>query len=437
MIPIMPFAGRSRRRLILLVGGAAYLLLIGVVLEAGFAAYYRVRNRRFVSVARMLAEEQNTFIRQAKDQGKCTYLDTLFPHPYLAFVHHGNPPCGMEVNNVGLFGRDYPAERDPDHFTILLAGGSVAAQFSGLSLRAPNYLERVLNERYESPRGAGFQVLNGGDGAWKQPQQTILFLLHAQAVDAVVTLDGYNDLLSLAAGTRLEAPATSFLTVNPWLETGPRKLLGVWLYGAIYRHSQTNWVISHSYGAYGITRTVREAIRWWADKEPPGARRTTVSSIFSLPNEWDPAKRYQWNLEEYRKYMRIIDAVAARLRVRAAHFIQPVPAIGKTLAPEEARVVGDLSYADSYARMTGALLSLNGEGIPVFSLLDVFSGVREPIYDDHIHCIIDPKTGESRGYRMMAEHMADILAAQWHLRRRATPQPAQGAPAPGPALQSR
>jgi hypothetical protein len=135
--------------------------------------------------------------------------------------------------------------------------------------------------------------------------------------------------------------------------------------------------------------------------------------------------------------MRIIDAVAARLGVRAAYFIQPVPAIGKPLAPEEARVVGDLSYTDSYARMTAALVALNGEGIPVFSLLDVFSEVREPIYADHIHCINDPQTGESRGFRMMAERMADILEAQWQLRRRAAPDPAQGARAPGPAPQSR
>jgi hypothetical protein len=426
----MLHGGRARRTLILLIAGAAYVVFLAVLLEGGCAAYYRLRNHTFVSVARMLAEEQNTFIRQAKDDRNCTYLDTLFPHPYLAFVHHANPPCGIiNANNVGLFGRDFPAERDPRYFTILLTGGSVTAQLSGAGRTlTPNDLEQVLNERYESPGGSGFQVLNGGDGAWKQPQQTILFLLHAQAVDAVVTLDGYNDhgFLLNSEGTRFEAPAANFLTVNPWLETGPRKLLGVWIYGAIYRHSQTHWLTSHSYAAYGITRTVREAIRRWAEREPPGARRTTPSSIFSLPSDWDRPKRYTWNLEEYRKYMRIIDAVAVRLGVRAAHFIQPVPAIARTLTPEEARVVGDLSYTDSYARMTAALLALNGEGIAVFSLLDVFSGVREPIYADHIHCIVDPKTGESRGYRIMAERMADILEAHWHLRRKAT----QGAVAP-------
>jgi hypothetical protein len=100
----MLLAGRSRRTLILLVGGAAYLLLVGVLLEAGLAVYYRLRNHRFISVARMLAEEQNSFIRDAKDNRNCTYLDTLFPHPYVAFVHHGNPPCGIKANNVGLFG---------------------------------------------------------------------------------------------------------------------------------------------------------------------------------------------------------------------------------------------------------------------------------------------------------------------------------------------
>src|SRR5437667_4330754 len=104
----MPFAGRSRRTFIFIVGTAAYLLLVGVLFEAGFAVYYRVRNHSFVSVARMLAEEQNSFIHEAKDHRNCTYLATLFPHPYLAFVLHGNSPCGIVANNVGLFGLVFP-----------------------------------------------------------------------------------------------------------------------------------------------------------------------------------------------------------------------------------------------------------------------------------------------------------------------------------------
>ncbi len=39
----------------------------------------------------------------------------FYPHPYLCFVHHDNPPCGLpkgKTNNVGLFGRDFPLQTD-------------------------------------------------------------------------------------------------------------------------------------------------------------------------------------------------------------------------------------------------------------------------------------------------------------------------------------
>src|SRR5205823_4515934 len=99
-----------------------------------------------------------------QQRADCRYVDTLFPHPYLAFVHHGNPPCRLRVNNIGLFGPDFPSERPTDRFVVLLAGGSVAAQFAGAGPGGVPYLESILNARYESPNGRPFLLLNGSDG---------------------------------------------------------------------------------------------------------------------------------------------------------------------------------------------------------------------------------------------------------------------------------
>ena len=63
----------------------------------------------------------------------CRYVDTLYPHPHVGFVHHANRPCGFKnINNVGLFNDDYPLLKRPDRYTILLTGGSVAAQLAQL-----------------------------------------------------------------------------------------------------------------------------------------------------------------------------------------------------------------------------------------------------------------------------------------------------------------
>ncbi len=86
----------------------------------------------------------------------CRYVDTLYPHPYVGFVHHANRPCGLKnINNVGLFNDDYPLLKRPDRYTILLTGGSVAGQLAQIDpWPAPHYLEEELNQEYESPNGS-------------------------------------------------------------------------------------------------------------------------------------------------------------------------------------------------------------------------------------------------------------------------------------------
>ena len=68
-----------------------------------------------------------------------------------------------------------------------------------------------------------------------------------------------------------------------------------------------------------------------------------------------------------------------------AHFLQPVPAIGKTLTEEEKAVVGDLSYRARYQRIMSDVLSLADDGTPIFSLLDLFEHNPDTLYADVIH----------------------------------------------------
>ena len=76
----------------------------------------------------------------------------------------------------------------------MLIGGSVASQLAqNAPPPAPRYLEEELNKRYVSPNGKPWLVLNGGDGAWKEPQPFILFSLYASSVDAMISLGGFNE----------------------------------------------------------------------------------------------------------------------------------------------------------------------------------------------------------------------------------------------------
>src|SRR6185369_2237869 len=102
-----------------------------------------------------------------------------------------------------------------------------------------------------------------------------------------------------------------------------------------------------------------------------------INTMFALPTDWDEDHRVAWADRQYQKYIRAMDAIAAQHYVLSAHFIQPVPAIGKPLTAEEQTVVGDLGYRGLYERITGDVLALARQGTPIFSLLDLFEHTTE------------------------------------------------------------
>jgi hypothetical protein len=179
---------------ILLLAAFVFILLP----EMFFAGFYYLQDGRWISVSDRLNGTQNSYVGEFNGSGDtCRYIDALFPHPYLAFGYHNNPPCRQAKTNVakgslkpanaeGFFeDRDFPLERAQDSFDILLLGGSVASQLGQIFEGGPNFLESVLNQCFTPPHGTRFQVFNGAAGAWKHPQQAITFLLYGRGFSFV------------------------------------------------------------------------------------------------------------------------------------------------------------------------------------------------------------------------------------------------------------
>ena len=396
---------------------AMIVVAIGVELLAN--VYLYVKDGRYISAKTRIAALGNTFTAGITSQGTgCRYVDTLYPHPYLAFVHHGNPPCGIpEINNIGLFGPDYPSEKPADRFVVLVTGGSVAAQFMSSGVNRTPYLQAALERDYVSPNGRPFLLLNGGDGAWHQPQQLILFLLYADAVHAVVTLDGFNERYFVGSSVRFEFPSNNFMDVNPLARASYSEVVKRWIVGKLYGRAANSRVLSRSQVAY-LVLTQLDAYLKEQQSLYTAREKTNMNTMFQLPESWDEERRIVWADGQYRKYIRAMDAVAAQNGVLFAHFIQPVPALGKTLTVEEKAVAGDLGYRSRYERITRDVLSLANTGTPIFSLLDVFEHNTDSLYADVIHLRRAPD-GTSAGYALMAQRMADTLARTWHLRPKA------------------
>jgi len=368
------------------------------------------------SVAALLDSEQTNMFIKTLTKGKVgSFLDLHYPHPYLGFIYKKYP--GYDINNVGLFGRDFPFKKDPGKFTVLVTGGSVASLFAA-EQRGVVLLEKVLNERYDFG-GKTVVVLNGAAGSWKQPQQAIMSLLYADVVDGIISIDGYNENHKFKddVWSRLEMPTDGFVQSNPLVENSFKKLFGAWITSSLYQYSQGSFAILNSHFAYYVTKAFRSAVQAVAEDSASRdwRKETNLNSLYLLPEDWSKEEKIQYNVEQYKKYIKVMDAVADKLKIQRAFFVQPVPAIGKKLTSNEKSKVGDLGYGGVYKYMAGSVLGLSSEGVPVYSLLDIYSDFEGDIYSDDIHSY-SADGYENPGYKIMTEKVASVLAQSWGLK---------------------
>ena len=406
---------RARQTVLTVAALCIGLAVAFVGLEILSTAWLTIRDGRYTPARELFAASRNTYIQDITGSGSsnCRYVDTMFPHPYLAFVHHRDDPCGVpSANDIGMLGDTYPVARNPARYVILLAGGSVASQISQpVEPGRRSFIEEELNRRYVSPTGKPFQVLNGGLGAWKQPQQLILLAIYGDFIDAVVTLDGYNEqhLIQPGLKVRFEMPGANYLGVNPIIaKDGFGSLAVSWFLGRISGWLGTG-LTAQSHAAYLLASAL--ASKPADDSSGFGAK--TYAAMMSLPSDItdSPSTYMDWQIAQYAKYVRVMDVTARDFGIKSMFFLQPVPAVDKTLTEEERRGTPDLKYGERYIEIVQRLLALRERNIEVRSLLDVFKDEQETIYSDDIH----PKRElmDSRGYSLMAARMAQEMASTW------------------------
>ena len=101
------------------------------------------------------------------------------------------------ANSDGFFSaEEYPYDACEDEYIVGVFGGSVA---QWMAVQSFGVLEKTLTERFPGRR---VKVLNFAQGGFKQPQQLqafVYYLAQGQRFDAVINLDGYNEIV---LGTR-------------------------------------------------------------------------------------------------------------------------------------------------------------------------------------------------------------------------------------------
>jgi hypothetical protein len=412
--------------------GHLLLALVGLSValisaELGATVYYVFKEGMYVSPSARLASEKNAYVEAVRNQSgsSCAYGDSILVHPYLAHVQTGLGPCGVaHANSKALIGKEYPDNPRPRTAIILVTGGSVAAQFVWDNRNQESYLERILNAEFTGEQFDRFIVLNGGHGAWKQPNQYILFGLYADVLSGVITLDGFNEHYMLGTERRFELPSNSFFQVvqrqDSRFLSGASAAAALTLDAALYRFAARHSLFHVSNFAYLVVDILRSQLRGYATRHPSSKVEEdwvpdAYNQMFALNDKMNDDERVVWSLAQYQKYIRLMHAGAATLGIKSLFLIQPTPAWGKPLTENEKPFAGKTPLM-VYKKMNEELTALKERyAIPVYSLGSVFMNVREEIYKDHIHV-------NALGNEIIARHIADLIEKEWGWpRHRASP----------------
>jgi hypothetical protein len=394
------------------------------VAEIAATVYYVIREGKYVSPRARLAAERNAYVEGAQDQtAACSYGDSLIVHPYLAFVQTNLGPCGVQyANSKSLIGKEFPDKPRARLGIILVTGGSVAAQFVWDNRNEESPLERILNAEFTGERFDQFMVLNGGHGAWKQPNQYVLFGLYADLLAGIITLDGFNEHYMIDASRRFESPANNFFQLierqDSRVTTAPLRMASLKLEADLYRFASRRAVFQLSNLAYLVIDVARNALRRYASRTPKLSLiaeddwvKTSYAKMFAFNDTMTRTERKIWSLQQYEKYVRLMHGGAEALGIKSLFLIQPIPGWGKSLTSRETEFARNTN-TKLYKEMTDHMV-ITGEkhGVPVHSLLDIFRNEQQEIYLDPIHV-------NELGNEMIARRIADLIEKDWGWPRR-------------------
>ncbi len=406
-----------KKRKLAIVSVVILFCLLFLELTTYLALSVIEKNWSFPATQRLLVLESNQFIVD-RSSAECNYNDALYPHPYLAHVHHDLPPCGLSsLNRAGQEGGEIPVGGDRNAFTILLTGGSVANQMAA----GPNFLEDELNRKYRAPSGSMFRVVSAADGAWKQPQEAISTLLFLPDVDGVVSVEGFNEHYMLRSHQVFELPSQNFTVVSPTVYGDLLTLAKVDVLSHVVAFLRSTQPFRSSYLCY----LGAKAFSRWSSKllDNGSDRQRVLSRLFAFPDEWSLKMRSDHNLKRYLYYLESMAALASYHRKQIAIFLQPIPHAKTFLTEEERSKIGDQSYVPTYMRMHDTALGLRKRGVPIETLLKVFADQKETIFSDWIHCrwTRDDPVHKNLGYEIMAKAIAVRLAALWKFQKKTGP----------------
>ena len=316
-----------------------------------------------------------------------------------------------KANNFGFFSdRDYPFGRDErKEYLIGIFGGSVGHWFA---LQGAKRLEDrlqssgVLKDRH--PR-----ILNFAQGAFKQPQQLqtlCYFLARGQPFDFVVNIDGFNEVAlsylnltsrvdpSLPSGQQLlpiiallggASASSEYLEALTAVNRKRRTLVSIGQWDQHNRSAAVHLLLEQFRAM--VVRSYWQSVRS-LDALAARAKRTPLIHVNEVATdgfERGDEEVFEQFAGLWAHSSSLMKQLLAGLGIPYLHVLQPNQYYTKrTFGSAEQALALDarssyaLPAAKGYPYLLARLPALRKEGVLVFSAVDIFDSVSQPVYAD-------------------------------------------------------
>jgi len=382
--------------------------------------YKTLENRRVARIAVILEKIENEEGSQERQ---------MF-HPYVGYVGRPSIYTGgkTKANKYGMpsaAGYPYPYKKQPNDFVFAVVGGSVAAGFAN---RGEKFLKTYLHEH-------GFNknvvLINLAKGGYKQPQQLFHLqyaLLSGFEFDAVLNIDGFNDLVF--ASHNLDNK------INPIFPSGfhmgmlskmrtshqfdSRTIKQLSDYYSLYENElRLLSLIQESPFKYSVFFNLLSEL--WTQRNIIRAKQLeydlandsqrTMTEEFRGPQFEPKASKYEIAAKIWQQASEMLYAISKANHLIYIHVLQPNQYVegSKALSENEKKIAIDPNFKWGIAAREGYryLISMGKElkhkGIPFYDLTMIFKDSTDDIYVD-ICCHF-----ENKGNAIMAKNIAEII----------------------------
>lgn len=276
--------------------------------------------------------------------------------------------------------------------------------------RAANYIEKILNDRFQPPHGQSFRVYNGGMDGGSQPLQNAVLMNLGERFDGVIIIDGYNESLhsnhflmgTPAIGLYLDGFKTLNNQVNAGLMVKLAKIL------------RSNSAFSWSYLAGSLHGSLLNLSVHYEMNQLAEDLEKIYYGAAQPPATWSKEDLHSYNAEKYAQLTLMAQSMSNVMGLKFAHFLQPIRWLYKPLTERE-RSFQKYCEVEFYQKMEDALrMARETKGLQTFSLLKLLEGNANEFYGDHIHFKFSDD-GQNEGNRLMAEAIVKELEKVWAL----------------------